>query len=65
MSSITLKLRVQAAVLQGIQLAFFKWTSSDAFFNDRSQPMSLVQAAVYGVATILADGLLVSNQLTC
>ncbi|KAI0916867.1 hypothetical protein AcW1_007801 [Taiwanofungus camphoratus] len=48
-----------AAVLQGIQLAFFKWTSSDAFFNDRSQPMSLVQAAVYGVATILADGLLI------
>ncbi|KAH9950587.1 hypothetical protein B0H21DRAFT_500316 [Amylocystis lapponica] len=48
-----------AIVFRGLQIAFFESPSSDAFFNDRAQPVDLVQKASYSVATVLADGLLI------
>ncbi|KAF7316845.1 hypothetical protein HMN09_00417800 [Mycena chlorophos] len=51
-----------AAVYRGLYLAFFvSSVSPNVFFLDHTQPVDLTQKAVYAVATLFADGLLINR----
>lgn len=53
----------QTAVLEGVRQAFFEWPSPDEYYRDISQPPNVIANAAYGVAVMVADGIMVSHDL--